>query len=226
MKSPDGSQDTPPAGNAPGTPPRFSFSPKKRVEETPAAAAAPVEPEAPPPPLKRPPPGTRLATHSEAGAPPSGMPAPLTPVKPNATAIPFAAKAKAAPKTNLVMLLALIVLLIATLGEAYIIFMMRDENAAENNQKPPLLVNTGSNAKPLEVVNDGAPPPTPAYGFLLSFSPQIASGNEPRLFFEAKTYRIGEVVAPEFGLKWTRINDKDRELEFTDRQGRRYVKKF
>lgn len=124
------------------------------------------------------------------------------------------------------MLIALIVLLIAALGEAYIIFTMHDENVVENNLKPALLVKSGPDAKPLEVVNDGAPAPTPAYGFLLNFAPQIASGNEPRLFFEAKTYRIGEIVSSEFGLKWTRIDDKARELEFTDKQGRHYIKKF
>jgi hypothetical protein len=221
-------QPRPPGeASAAGAPPRFSFAPKKKAEETPAVPVeqTPSAPASTNPPLKRPPPGTRLVAGNVAAAR-DEMPAPLTPVKPGATTTPFAKKSKEAPRANLGMRVALIVLLLATLGEGYVIFVMRDESTTENSQKPALLVNTGPSGKPLEVLNDGAPPPTPAYGFLVNFTPQVASGSEPRLFFETKTYRIGEAVAPEFGLKWTRIDDQNRELEFTDRQGRRYVKKF
>ncbi|HVU39116.1 MAG TPA: hypothetical protein VHC95_12345 [Opitutales bacterium] len=203
--------------------PRFSFSRKKRAEEAPAVPVEQTEtppPSATQPPLKRPPPGAHLTPTQ----PPADMPVPLTPVKPGVTPAPFAKK-PAPARTHWGMMTALLLLLVVAAGEAYIIFAMHDETAAANSTKPPLLV-TNVNGKPYEVVNDGAEPPTPAYGFLLNFSPQIASGGDPRLFFDSKTYRIGEMVAPQFGLKWTRIDDQNRELEFTDRQGRRYVKKF
>lgn len=222
----DGAPASPPAG---GELPRFSFTRKKRAEEQPAVPTEQTEAPAPPPqstnpPLKRPPPGTHLTPSSENASLPAGMPVPLTPVKHGVTPAPFAKKS-AAPRAHWGMMAALLLLLIVAAGEAYVIFAMHDETAEANSTKPPLLV-TNVNGKPYEVVNDGAEPPTPAYAFLLSFSPQIASGGDPRLFFDSKTYHMGDMVAPQFGLKWTRLDDQNRELEFTDRQGRRYVKKF
>lgn len=233
-QEPNTTSDTNPPLRPPGdasaaaSPPRFSFAPKKKAGEVPAV---PVEQTPPPPapaqpPLKRPPPGARLVSGT---APASGaeMPAPLSPVKQAATTSPFTKKTTPAPRTQLGMRIALIVLLVAALGEAYVIFLMRDDNTEANSQKPALLVkSSGPSGKPIEVLNDGAPPPTPAYAFLVNFTPQVAAGSEPRLFFETKTYRIGEIIAPEFGLKWTLIDDKERTLEFTDRQGHRYIKKF
>jgi len=238
--APPANPDTPaapkdsPAANAPaaaGALPRFSFARKKPTEEAPAA---PVEKPAPAPAaepvvsqLKRPPTGARLTPSSETvPTTPDAMPAPLTPVKQGMSASPFAAQTKASRRGHLGLWIALFVLVAIVGGQSYYILMHDESTVAANNQKPPLLINNPPGGKPYAVVNNGAPAPTPAYEFLLTFDPEIASGNEPRLFFDSQTYHIGQVVAPAFGLKWTRIDDQARELEFTDKQGRRYVKKF
>jgi hypothetical protein len=80
--------------------------------------------------------------------------------------------------------------------------------------------------KPVEVAANGASAPTPVYAFLQSLNPEIASGTDPRLFINSQTFHLGQVIAPEFGLKWVRIDDKNRELEFVDKRGQHYIKKF
>ncbi len=234
---PDGAPENAPAsGGAPGAGalPRLSF--KKRTEDAPAPPSPSLESSAartPPaeitqPPLKRPPPGTRLVPSGEADSTGDGAAATGTgPGKRGTTGAPFDGRGKSPARRNLAMMIGLVLLLVVALGEAYVIFVMHDQNTiAENSAKPPLLVNNGPGGKPYEVVNKGGPAPTPAFQFLLTFSPQIASGNEPRLFLENKTYLIGQVVDSATGLKWIRINDQTRELEFVDKEGRHYIKKF
>jgi len=209
-----GSQNAPPPSPdipATGASPHLSFARRKRAEETPAQVATPVESSADQQ-LKRPPPGTRLVPTDETATP-------QTPTKRGPTS-------KAVSRGHLGLWIALFVLVAIIGGESYFILTHEESVVAANSQKPALLVNTDPGGKPYEVVNDGAQPPTPAYGYLLALSPQIASGNEPRLFINEQTFHIGQIIAPDLGLKWIRINDEARELEFVDKQGRHYIKKF
>jgi hypothetical protein len=242
-RKPDGSppptpEASPPAGasgNA-GALPRLSFIPKKRAEE-PAPAQpmvdhpvattppSPLAAEAKGSPLKRPPPGTRLIASNDL-ATLKEMPAPLTPIV-GLTSSPFAPPKQAKVRGNLPLWIALLVLVVIVGGESTYILMQDQETVEETSQKPPVLVIGGAAAgKPIAITANGAAAPTPVYAYLQNLNPEIASGAEPRLFINSQMFHLGEVVAPEFGLKWIRIDDKSRELEFVDKQGQHYIMKF
>ena len=240
IRKPDGSPaepESPPpaiASGSPGVLPRLLFSPNKKVVE-----AAPVQPAverpvtgpAQPPltndghdsQLKRPPPGTRLISLIEP-ATPSVMPAPLNPVR-GATAAPFAAPKKARFRTQVPLWIVVFILVLIVGGESYYILMQDEDQGAESTHRPPILIASGPAIKPVDVAANGVAP-TPVYGFLQNLNPEIAAGTDPRLFINSQIFHLGDVVSPEFGLKWVRINDQTRELEFADKRGQHYIKKF
>jgi hypothetical protein len=149
---------------------------------------------------------------------------------------------KAKPRTSrgrLALLGALAVLVVTVGGESYYILMYDQQEVQANQAKPPVWVNNSNNGsgnnnhgpaatKATEVKTDASAPTTGAAGFLASLSDvAVASGSRPRLFVGGgQTFNLGDVVAPEFGLRWTSIDDQTRELEFTDKDGRRYDLKF
>ncbi len=243
IRKPDGLPPPPPespppaaAGGPAGPLPRLSFAPKKRVEEPvpaqpvmePPSASTPSTPtatNASDSSLKRPPPGTRLIASSIL-ATPKEMPAPLTPTS-VLTNSPFALAKPTKLRSNLLLWIALFVLVLIIGGQSYYILMQDEQVEEATAHKPPVLVIGNAPAgKPIEVAGGGANTPTPVYVFLQTLNPEIASGADPRLFINSQTFHLGEVVAPEFGLKWVRIDDKNRELEFVDKHGQHYIKKF
>jgi len=238
IRKPDGPPPTQaPATSGPaGALPRLSFAPKKRVEEPlpaqpvveqPAPNAAPATPtiDEKNPPLKRPPAGARLIASSEL-ATPTEMPAPLTPA--NAlTNSPFAPAKPAKSRSNLLLWIALFVMVLIVGGESTYILMQDEPTDSSSSHKPPVLViGNAQPGKPIEISANGPTTQTPVYAFLANLNPEIASGAEPRLFINSQMFHLGQVIAPEFGLKWVRIDDKSRELEFVDKKGQHYIKKF
>lgn len=115
-------------------------------------------------------------------------------------------------------------------GESYVI-LNDEETVTENKQKPAIPVDTpkpGNSvpaSKPIDV-QPGNPPVNAAAAFLQSLNIPVASGSDPRIFVNGKVYHLGETVAPDYGLRWTGLNDQTRQLEFTDKDGHRYIKKF
>lgn len=235
--SPPAEQESPPPAPASGNPgalPRLSFAPKKRAEESMPVSPAIGQPISSPPQapvtsdskgsqLKRPPAGTRLVASVEV-TPPSVMPAPLTPVR-GTTATPFVTPKKARFRTQIPLWIAVFILVLIIGGESYYILMQDEDTGMESTRRPTILVAGGPAVKPIEVSATGYAA-TPLYAFLQNLNPEIASGTEPRLFINSQMFHLGEVVSPEFGLKWVRINDQTRELEFVDKRGQHYIKKF
>ncbi|HTB62089.1 MAG TPA: hypothetical protein VK737_00760 [Opitutales bacterium] len=238
-------KDAPPASEnpspqsapaAPAAVPRFSFARKKAAPEpTPAPAAPTPAPSGPPlttgntggSQLKRPPTGSRLFVAHEIAAPEGTMPAPLTPVTRGVTHSPFAAKPKAPPRSNKLLLIILGLLVIVVGGESYYI-LMQDQQAADiiKAAPPVVIANTAQTVKPTEITATTVAD-SPAAKFLQEMSVDfVDAGASPKLSIGGEVYHPGEVVDKDTGLKWIRIDDKTREMEFTDKQGRHYIKKF
>jgi hypothetical protein len=220
--------------------PRFSFARKKTAPEPAPVPVAPAPAPAPPPPgpplttgnaggsqLKRPPSGSRLFVAHDLAAPEGAMPAPLTPVTRGVTHAPFAAKAKAAPHSNKLLLIVLGLLVLIVGGESTYILMQDEQAAAIIKSAPPVIIaNNAPAVKPTEITATSIAD-SPAAKFLqempLDF---VDAGASPKLSIGGAVYHPGEVVDKDTGLKWIRIDDKTREMEFTDKQGRHYIKKF
>jgi len=221
--APPAAENVSPAPDGSAATPRFSFSRKKKEEDAPPAPAAPPAAAAP---LKRPPTGSKLFPANDLATPTGAMPAPLTPVTRGATPAPFPAKIRTAPRSHVWLWVVVGVLALAVGAESAYILMHDEKIVEENQQRPPVVVTSGPSDKPTDVSSNSSTPQTPVVAFLQNFDVTVASGSEPRLFFNNQTYHLGDVVAPDLGLKWTHINDQTRVLEFTDKQGHRYIKKF
>ncbi|MGA2053394.1 MAG: hypothetical protein ABSH19_08795 [Opitutales bacterium] len=252
---------------APSAVPRLSFSPKKRVEETPPAPAPPASeapapaklglrragppaeapassisapalspeaaspnPEAPPAPtqLKRPPPGVRLVPSQEIA---SDLPPPLTPVPSVTPAAAAAVPVKRFSWARLAIYGFLFILLISLGSESvYILFFNNDEAPAAPG-KPANPISYPSNlpastSKPIDVQASAGPNQPAAAAFLLPLNIPVASGSSPRIWVNGQIYHLGDVISPEYGLRWTHLDDQTEQLEFTDKTGQRYIKKF
>ncbi len=200
-------------------PPRcraFPFPARRRLTKLRAPPPAATAPPAVAP-LKPAPDNSKISPENGPGAALRG-----------ASAAPFSSKKPAAaPRRHVWLWLVLGILALVVGAESYYILTHDEEIVEANQQRPPMVVNNPNPAeKPTEITRDASGPQTPVVAFLQSFDVTVASGGEPRLFVNNQTFHLGEVVAPNLGLKWTHINDQTRELEFTDKQGHRYVKKF
>ena len=227
--APPAAEKVPPAADSSAAVPRFSFSRKKKEDDAPAPAAAPA-PVSPPPPTPaapRPPGGSKLFPDTVAATPPGATPAPGTPGARAATPAPFPAKGRNSQHSHVKLWIAIGILALAVGAESAYILMHDEQIAEENRQRPPVVVNSPNPAeKPTDISKESSVAPTPVVAYLQTLDLTVASGSEPRLFVNNQTFHLGDVVAPNLGLKWTHLNDQTRELEFTDKQGHRYVKKF
>ncbi len=158
------------------------------------------------------------------------MPPPLTPVAPEPAASPKAAPTKRSGG-RLFIYTILVVLLLTVGGESAYILYFQEEVIADNKSKPPVNVSNPAGSpspavKPINVQNTSGPTQDAVAAFLEPLNIPVASGSDPRIFVNGAVFHLGQVVAPQFGLRWTSLNDQSRELEFTDKDGHRYIKKF
>ena len=220
--APTAAENASPAPDASAAVPRFYFSRKKKEEVAPApvalpAAAAPGRPSG----------GSKLFPVGNPAAPAGSLPAPSAAAPRATTAAPFSGKGRPAPHNHVKLWIAIGILALAVGAESAYILMHDEKIVEENRQRPPVVVNNSTpGEKPIDVAHESTIAPSPTVAFLQSFDLTVASGSEPRIFVNNQTFHLGDVVAPNLGLKWTHINDQTRELEFTDKQGHRYVKKF
>jgi hypothetical protein len=166
---------------------------------------------------------------------------PISALKPGkAQAQPPPPAAKSAKHGRLPLIITIVVLVLVVGGESAYILLQKDESFEANQQRPPTVVQTKNPDTPAPtgtapatppaqptVVRPGSGPTTGAAAYLESLSSiSVATGGTPRIFVNGQMYQIGATLNPEFGLKWTAINEGARTLEFTDKNGQRYVKKF
>jgi len=160
------------------------------------------------------------------------MPPPLTPVvAPEPVASAKAAPAKRSSWGRVLLYGALFILLLTVGGESAYILYFQEEVVADNQSKPALVVNNpnsppAATTKPIDVQATSGPSQDAIAAFLEPLNIPVASGSDPRIFVNGAVFHLGQVVAPQFGLRWTSLNDQSRELEFTDKVGHRYIKKF
>jgi hypothetical protein len=177
-------------------------------------------------PLKRPPPGSPLTAAHELAAPAGLPPAPLAPA---GTPAPFSANAKPkpAPRSHVPLLIILGILVLIVGGESYYILMQDQKDAAIIRAAPPLVIGGNAPAaQPTEVTANG-PADTPAAKYLRALRVDfVDAGASPRLSVGGQVFQPGQIVDKATGLKWTLIDDKARQLEFVDAQGRHYLIKF
>jgi len=233
-KPKDGAQQpaAPASGSAPEAPaalPRFSFARKKPAEAPPPPAPAAPPPPSGPVPLKRPPAGSKIFPANEIAAPEGAMPAPLRPVSHAPTKAPFPIKAKPASNRRHLALLALLAVFVLLAGAEFAYILMHGEDASDDNVvRQPIVINApASGAGQPAVVTATSSSISPAAKFLQNMSVDYVSvGAKPVLAVGGHEYHPGEIVDKDTGIKWILIDDKARQMEFVDRQGRHYIKKF
>ncbi len=218
---------------------------------TPAETAGPPKGKRPPPGVRiisEEPSAPLDSATPPAAAAPAALAAPVAPMPPISALKPGKAQAqppppgpKSAGRGRWPFIAVIVVLVLVVGGESAYILLQKDETFEANQQRPPTVVPTKNPdattpagaapatppAQPTVVRVDGGGPATGAAAYLESLSSvSVATGGTPRIFVNGQMYQIGATLNPEFGLKWTAINEGARTLEFTDKNGQRYVKKF
>lgn len=159
------------------------------------------------------------------------MPPPLTPVAPDPAAPVKATPAKRSSWGRLMLYGALFILLLTVGGESAYILYFQEEVVADNQSLPPVVVNNpnsppAATAKPIVVQATTGPTQDAVSAFLEPLTIQVATGSTPRIWINGQEYHLGDIVNPQLGLRWSSLNDQSLELEFTDKVGHRYIKKF
>jgi hypothetical protein len=151
---------------------------------------------------------------------------------PAAAANSATAPAKPAGKWGRLFLYGALLVLVLTVGtESWYILMHDEAIVSENQKKPPVVVPSSpaepaATTKPIDVATAAAPAQDAITTYLQSLNLAVSTGADPRIFANGAVFHLGQVVAPQFGLRWTSVNDQSRVLEFTDQSGHRYLKKF
>jgi hypothetical protein len=162
------------------------------------------------------------------------MPPPLAPVpEPAPAPAPIPAAPAKRSRWGRLFLYSFLFILLLTVGiESVYILYFQDEVVADNQNKAATVVgnpNTAANTpapKPIDVQATAGPGQNAAAAYLQSLNIPVASGSNPRIWINGQVYHIGDVVNPQFGLRWIQLNDQTAQLEFIDKDGHRYIKKF